>query len=678
MTKTLRTVIRSAGVEQFVTIAHCFCAVVTCLLFLSGTTCADETGAGNSDRMSTAAGTRFTLPESWSLNDSRQTVLRAPEGDFSIALLDIAESATARLAVESAWSEYSDSTMPGIRLSLPITPQNGWEEGLEVQFEVPPADHKAIRAWAFRHGKRWTVAILDGSLDTLDKQSAAIDVVLDGLQVPGALAENFAERLPNKLTSVRIQALEQFVQNSMQQLGIPGSAIALVENGKVIYQAGLGYRTVGEPDRVDARTRFMIASNTKPLTTLLLARMVDESLMAWDQPVVDVFPGFRLGTEEVSAKMQVRHLVCACTGLPRQDYGWIFATGKDTVPQDSFDQLATMQVTSGFGEVFQYSNLLASAGGFVAGHAAFPDKELGAAYDAAMQQWILAPIGMTETTFSMQEALAGNHATPHGLDLHGNPSRARLEFNHAIVPFRPAGGAWSTVRDMAMYVQTELSLGQAPDGQRVVSTQNMVARRARGVSSGNDMWYGMGIEETLVSGISVYRHGGSLPGYMSDFFVLPEAGIGAVILTNSSSGGLLIDPFLRRLIEILYEASERAVTEVAIAATRQESRARERRDSLIVPPPPEVTQSLASLYSHPTLGHIAVTINAHEVRMDFGLWSSAVGSRRNSDGTVSLLTIDPTVDRFEFLLGESEGMPTLLTSEAQHDYLFQSGISTRP
>src|SRR5205085_8588924 len=111
----------------------------------------------------------------------------------------------------------------------------------------------------------------------------------------------------------------------------------------------------------------------------------------------------------------------------------------------TFDLLAATEPTSGFGEVYQYNNLMASAAGYIAGHLLYPDRELGAAYDAAMQKLVFDPLGMHETTFDMNRALASNHASPHGNDIDGNINLASMDYTG--VPYRPAGGAWSSATD---------------------------------------------------------------------------------------------------------------------------------------------------------------------------------------------------------------------------------------
>ena len=204
-------------------------------------------------------------------------------------------------------------------------------------------------------------------------------------------------------------------------------------------------RELGKPEKVDGDTLMMIASNTKALTTLLLAKLVAEGKMTWDTPVTSLLPSFKLGDAETTRQVNVRQLICACTGLPRQDLEWLFEY-KNVTPEGALATLGTMQPTSKFGELFQYSNPMAGAAGFTGGHVLYPDMELGAAYDKAMQTQVFDPLGMKSTTFDYARAQAGDHAAPHAPTIDGKPALAVMELNYSIIPLRPAGAAWSNVQ----------------------------------------------------------------------------------------------------------------------------------------------------------------------------------------------------------------------------------------
>src|SRR5204862_4070225 len=228
--------------------------------------------------------------------------------------------------------------------------------------------------------------------------------------------------------------------------------------------------------------------------------------------------------------------------------------------------LGTMQPTSHFGEVFQYSNLMASAAGYVGAHLYDPKRDLGAAYDEAMQKMIFAPLGMNSTTFDMARALKANHATPHGDDVDGAPRAASMAFNYSVMPHRPAGGVWTSAHDLIRYVQLELAAGKLTDGKQLVSEENILARRMPQIATGEDQSYGMVLSVDKTWGVTVDHHGGSIAGFKSDLMLLPDQGIGAVLLTNSDTGGMLLRPLMRRLLEVVFDGKPEAVGNVDAAA----------------------------------------------------------------------------------------------------------------
>jgi CubicO group peptidase (beta-lactamase class C family) len=623
--------------------------------------------------VATPGGATFTSPKAWIKRDQASPyVLDAPEGDMHVAIVDVPHAADATAAAAAAWAAYRPDAHRAPKLVTPRPPRQGWDERDALDYETSPNEKADVGAIAFRKGTAWTVAIIDGSNATSEKRGAAIGLVIQSLRPAGYTRESFAGRIAKPLDPSRVEAMRSFVATAIDELGVPGAGFALIDHGKLVYEGGVGVRELGKPDPVDAHTRFMVASNTKGMSTLLLSELVDAGKLAWDEPVTQVYPAFRLGSDATTAKVLVRNLVCACTGLPRKDMELIFATRSSTPASDTFVQLAGTEPTSGFGEVFQYNNLMASAAGFIGGHIVYPKMELGAAYNAAMQAKVFGPLGMTETGFSMPAALAADHASPHGDDIDGHPAFAptAMGLNYAFQPYRPAGGAWSSAHDMIKYVQLEITQGLLPDGKRLVSAQNLLARRAHNVVTGEDGWYGMGLEDDRSWGISVIHHGGSLAGYKTDIMLVPDAQVGAVILTNSDVGQLLLRPFMRRLLEILYDGNPEAAGDVAGAAKRNQAEIAKERERLVVPPAPETVSMLAHAYTNGSLGRIDVRPDPKGTRFAFTSWSSAVASRKNDDGTTSFITIDPALTGFEFVAGAAGGKRTLTLRDGQHEYVF--------
>jgi hypothetical protein len=195
-------------------------------------------------------------------------------------------------------------------------------------------------------------------------------------------------------------------------------------------------------------------------------------------------------------------------------------------------------------------------------------------------------------------------------------------------------------------------------------------RRKPQVQEGEDQSYGMGLSVDKTWGAEVVHHGGSMIGYKSDLIFLPDQGIGAVLLTNSDTGGMPLRPFMRRLLEVLFDGKLEAVGDVDGAAASHKAYIAKERERLVVPAASSEVGKLADRYTSDALGEIAVRRQGAATVFDFGEWKSSVATRKNDDGTISFFTIDPGVLGFEFVVGDRNGKRVLVLRDAQHEYVF--------
>jgi CubicO group peptidase (beta-lactamase class C family) len=617
-------------------------------------------------------GVSFTVPKDWTARNGAGFVdLRPPEGDSDIVIVDAGEAKDGLEAAAKAWALFRPGGMTRkILLSPSLPPREFWDAGIQVAYDVSPSEHRTVVAVSSRKGQRWIVILADVNQATIEKRGAAASLITGTLKPAGEARETFAGKTAHRLDPERIAALKAFVESSMKDLKIPGAAIALMDHGQVVFEGGFGVRELGKPEPVDAHTKFMIASNTKGLSTLLLARLVDQGKLKWDEPVTQAYPAFRLGSDDTTRQVLLKHLVCACTGLPRKDMEWLFNTSRNTPSTMTFTLLAATQPTSKFGDVFQYNNLMASAAGFIGGHTVYPNLEIGAAYDKAMKNLIFDPLGMSETTFDYDKAMGGDHASPHAIDLDGVERVASMDLDYQIIPFRPAGGAWSTVHDMIKYVRDELDEGKLPNGQRLVSAQNLLQRRAKSVPLGEHSWYGMGLEVDQTYGITLVSHGGDLLGYHSNWYALPDSDVGAVILVNSDEGTPLVGAFGRRLLEVLYDGTPRAEGAIKANAAAMAQQIAKVHELISDPPDAAAVAGLGRHYVNPDLGRIEVRSQGAQVVFDFGPWKSRVVTRKSPDGAISFITVDPGSPRAGFVAGVADGKRQLTIRDGQHTYVY--------
>lgn len=622
----------------------------------------------------TPSGATFTLSPGWTRKASAQLVeLTAPEGDYRMALVDIGPAANAAEAAAKAWVIWSPSQTRLPKLVTARPARNGWEERQVVGYETSPNEKRELFAVAYRTGTNWTVLLADGAEATGEKRLAAIGLVQQSLRPAGYTRESFAGRTANPMNADRIAALRSFVEQSMKELGVPGAAFAVTDRTRTLYSGGVGVRALGDSTPVDGDTTFGIASNTKGMATLLLAKLVDEGKLDWEQPVTQVYAPFRLGSDETTSKVLVKHLVCACTGLPRKDFQVILNSDPNAAASDTFAQLAATEPTSGFGEVFQYNNLMASAAGYIGGHLAVPQADLDEAFDKAVNAKVWGPLGMTRTTLDFAKATQGNWAKPHAINLTGQQELildAGQKLNFAFTRYGAAGGAWSTANDLAKYVRFELNEGKLDNGEQYISAANLLRRRAANVPVGEDRMYGMGMQVDRDYGVDVVHHGGSLAGYKSDVVIIPDAGIGAVLLTNSDDGQAMLRPFMRRLLELLYDGKPEAAGDVSASAARIKAEVAKEAELVSIQPDKAAVADLAPAYYNPELGPITVTNNAKGTRFAFRTMSTPVGTKTNEDGTISFVALDPTLLFFPLVVGTREGKRTLTARDSQHEFVF--------
>ena len=134
-----------------------------------------------------------------------------------------------------------------LKVSVSVPDRQGWSNGKQFVYETSPNERAVVIAIALHAGDTWTVVLADGTEPTFEKRGAQINVVIQSLRPKGYSRESFAGRKALPLTPDRIEELKTFVEVSMKKLGVPGASLALIHNGKVVYEGGIGVRELGKP-----------------------------------------------------------------------------------------------------------------------------------------------------------------------------------------------------------------------------------------------------------------------------------------------------------------------------------------------------------------------------------------------------------------------------------------------
>jgi len=312
--------------------------------------------------------------------------------------------------------------------------------------------------------------------------------------------------------------------------------------------------------------------------------------------------------------------------------------------------------------MYQYSNLLAAAGGFVAAHVISPDRELGAAYDDAMAARIFAPLGMSSTTFDLKAVKRSEYASGHDRSPSYEMVATPFPATDWTGPLDPSWGAWSNVRDLSRYLLTELGNGKTPEGKQVISEKNLLERRKPQGRAGDKTSYGLALFLETYRGVQVMGHNGGVWAYGSAMFFLPEHGVGAVMLSNIDTPNPLISSaFRRKLFELLFDGRDEAREDLAFALKSQETDFRKEISKVDLAPDRAWLEHLAGTYTHPLFGKVIIRIEGGRGVFDAGEWQSSVGRKKETDGVVKLvLTSPPWIGWPEFVPKEAEGKITLV------------------
>ncbi|MDQ1921367.1 serine hydrolase [Massilia pseudoviolaceinigra] len=365
-------------------------------------------------------------------------------------------------------------------------------------------------------------------------------------QAPAAPAAPVSASAP-----ARAYDLEADVTRVMKTFDVPGIAIAIVKDGKVVAARGFGVRKLGEPAPADGKTIFEVASNSKAFTAAALAMLVDEGKLEWDDKVTKHLPDFQMYDAYVTHEMTVRDLLVhrSGLGLGAGDLLWWPTTSFTT--DEIIAQLRYVRPATSFRNSYAYDNLLYIVAGKIIA------QKAGKPWGDAVRERILKPLGMNATTTSLAENAGNpNVSAPHS-KINGKAAVVRaLPVPNAV----GAVGINTNAEDIARWMTVLLDGGAIAGAPK--DAQGKEARLFSEAQS-REMWtaqtpmkisepkptleatkpnffaYGLGFQLRDYKGRKLALHGGALQGFYSRVVMVPEAKLGIAIFTNAESSGAL-------------------------------------------------------------------------------------------------------------------------------------------
>ena len=333
-------------------------------------------------------------------------------------------------------------------------------------------------------------------------------------------------------------AIDSVVERARRAFDVPGIAVAVIKDGKVVHSKGYGFRSLDTRQPVDENTLFGIASNSKAFTTAALGMLVDEGKLSWDDKVRKYIPEFRLFDPWVTEEFTIRDLLChrSGMGLGAGDLMFFPDSSDFTIP-DILHNLQFLKPVTSFRSRYAYDNNLYIVAGEVVARVS------GMSWDEFIDLRILKPLGMTHSAASYDRL----HDSSDVIDGHARVegkvrviARSRSKVDHA------AGGIYSSIADLSKWVQLHLAGGKyGPDGRALFSpavlrerwaSQTILPIGGPGTYNTHFAAYGLGFVLNDVMGYKQVSHTGGLEGMVTQITMIPELQLGIIVLTNQEEG----------------------------------------------------------------------------------------------------------------------------------------------
>jgi len=261
-----------------------------------------------------------TIPAGWRFDAAAQK-LTSPEGDLNVYLVKKPFTGKAEQIALSTWQAVNKHFNFKLTQNDSEVPEDDWDYDYKLNYETPVKQNRMVfsRLRVFK-GIAYLI-LLDGSKGGLDKRAAQFWLVDSTWRPENFKKEDISQHQIKTFSSSDVLEMDRFIAKATAALDVTGTAVAIVQDGKIVYRNAIGVKTLGEKEPITSDTMFMIASMSKPLMTLMLSKLVEQGKLSWDTPINQALPAFALADKAITPKFLIKHVACACTGMPRRDYG---------------------------------------------------------------------------------------------------------------------------------------------------------------------------------------------------------------------------------------------------------------------------------------------------------------------------------------------------------------------
>lgn len=406
-------------------------------------------------------------------------------------------------------------------------------------------------------------------------------------------------------------SLDAYVEKALKDWQIPGVAVCVVKDGKVVVMKGYGVKEMGANDKVDENTLFMIGSNSKAFTGTALAMLAAGKKLSLDSPVIKYLPDFRLYDPWVTKEANIRDLLCHRLGFETFQGDFIYFDSDLTTAEvrEKFSQVKPMY---SFRSRWGYTNAAFMTAGEII------PKVSGQTWAECLKEKIFIPLGMNNTlALSKDIKTAANKATAHTV---AQGVLKKIPYGN-IDNLAAAGSISSSVNDMSHWVMAQLNQGKYNDKQVIPASainqtwqaHSILGNGGHRFNKAHFFLYGLGWFLQEYSGRAIVAHTGGVNGFVTSVTLVPEEKLGIIVLTNTDANNFyeslkneIMDAYLGlpyRNYSQVHLNNHKRNDEQAAAWLKQ------KRDTIAMNRPPTLPlASYAGTYEHKVYGKMTIAL----------------------------------------------------------------------
>ncbi|MFZ0473581.1 MAG: serine hydrolase [Bacteroidales bacterium] len=426
--------------------------------------------------------------------------------------------------------------------------------------------------------------------------------------------------------SKKLKGFDQYMEKALKDWNAPGACVGIVVKDKLVFAKGYGYRDYGKKLPVTPNTLYQIASNTKLFTTVAAGLLVEDGKLDWDKPVKEFVPSIKFYNSDLDNSVTLRDMLAHRTGISRHDLIWYKS---DFSRKDLFERLKYLEPSQPIRTGFLYNNLMYVSAGYII------ELQSGKTWEEFVQERIFDPLKMERTFFTVREMVADpDHGVPYN-EKRDTTTLYEIPIYEDKAAVGPAGSIISNVNDMSKWL-IALMNGGMYEGKQVIPESVLKATLSPSIALPNtglenkgykealNSVYGMGRQTVSYRGHLLAYHGGDLPGFHSQFSMMPTDSIGVIVFVIGDQSQPLYNTITYNVYERLLGMELTPWSERNLAdrdkgkAVGKEGRSKAGEDRVVGAGPSHKLADYAGEYEHPAYGIMKINLKEKDsLQFDF-------------------------------------------------------------